>query len=848
MEDLAGLSALAAAPVPWAASIALGSAVVGLLGMAGAMAAPRLRRAWLKPVTHVGRGELYGWSSVVEIGADAGVPMPAAISEVNDGESVTVWLALDGRDNGGLNDEDLLALRAMRREAFSWIGDEKVHVRVWHHRERIEISTFPPKGGSVWVRELIAKHEARMAGTARRTRHIMAITGSDAGARDRVAKAARTALRFFRYWGPTVLDPRVSDAGPQANALLGFLAALDNPAARRPVAPRSARLGVHIAAGDVEEVDPDERRRNGWQPGLLRWTYGARVKYGHVLAVPDWGTATSEALMADLSTLPGEWTIVHHVKPLDGQESEALLDHLERNPLARFDRDASEQFQSLRKRIRPESGQRERLCRYDQVMYLYGDSPEEAAELRDAAEQIYLRHRVTALPESDLAGLIWMAQWPGFEKAAFVRQSRLTTLAAAALVNFENQAEGAWTCGWGPSPLLILPTLSGAPYGLVLHDNPREVASRAHTVIFGPNGSGKTVFASAMIYGARAHFPDLAIYCGDRKLGQLVAMVAAGAKYVGLLSTVPGLQPVRLNPFARQPMDLELVSHLKTLVGLMAGSSSIEVRKAAEAMAHASQKMYVARAPMAHRSLGTIAEAALAKGDPVREALAPFLPGGTYDAVFGEGEETASIDEASHVAFDFTSVLDDPVVAGPVVKDITWLMQRRVRRFGSGGLFVLDESKKLLGHSEFASAAKNWLEELRKDRVAVVSMWQRPGQTREVGMEEVLKSQTATWIFMRDPQATVEQYEGWLTPEEVMVVRGEDPRLAGRSRTVLVKKPGTGESVILDADFSHLGPAINLFRSDDLATVRFRELLRRDGPDRATSVYLEEMARRSSAA
>lgn len=831
-----------------------GMAALAGLGSAAVALVPLIRRRAFGEVTHVGTGDYLGWHEVVDadpVPGSASMRVPAIVTHVKGEQSWTVFFKIEGRDIGGLGEPDLLLLRRMRSDCFSWLGDSRVHARIWVRRERIDrhgqkegLAAAPPV-----VRAVIGRHEGHVARDAKRTIHFMSLTASGKDQAERLKKAVRHVTTYLKPFGPRLLDPTLDEVG--GNELLGLLGGLVNPAAKgRALGPAVERLGRHVATGEGEIVEKDECARNGWARGCLRWRWGDKTVYGYLVGVSEWGLKTSEALQFDLMTLGGEWDLIHQARPLDGQESDAEHAHVSRSPIRFVNAEAARQFQDIGQLLQHESGVRERYCHYDQVVIAYGATPEEASNLRDQVEQIYIRHGVIPIPEtSDLCGMIWWSMFPGFEEAAFVRKTRLLTLNIGTLVNFDAQAQGLSGCGWGPSHVLSFPTLAGSTYRLTFHVNAHQVDARTHAVLFGPNGAGKTVLASMLGYGARAHYPNLSLYVGDRKLGQLIANVAAGARYVGLLSTIDGLPPISLNPFARQPMDQELKSHLLNLLGLMAQvdkeDNDTDIAGRLEDLVAAAERMSLQGSPLADRSLGVLAEATVPGDSRARGLLRPYLPGGTYEHVFGQGAEKVPLDDEPSVVFDFTTVLDDARIAAPVVTDITWLIQRRVKRKGGGALVILDESKALWTDPAFLKRGVNWLEEMRKDRCCVVTMWQRPSQPKELhpNLSSILQTQCALWIFLRDANAKMSDYEGWLTPEELDIVRGTDPRLAQRPRAILIKKPDIAEAVVVDADFSHLGELLNLFRSDEVGTRRVRELMTRHGQDGFVPIWLEEAGR-----
>lgn len=826
------------------ADIGLGAAVAaGLMGVASLsllspLAVPALRRALFKKISHESLADKLGWldAVVIEPAKPGSVAPLVAVRTITGGvETLTLYIRVHGASSASMSEDDLVGARRLRRDWLSHLGDLDVHLHLWHERHVGENERQHGAAASELVRELVGRHEGAMAGAVSETHHILAINASGRDAGDRLVKAWGWTKDYLEYASPRALDPRPSGV---ENDLLTWLARMVNRTASRPVHGAEHRIAYAAATGELWQ---DKRA------GILTFEFASRRTFAMCISASDLGQETSEEFLAAMMSVPGEWCICHQIRVLDASASLNLLDIQSRNHRIKEGSEGAIQIETLKNMVTPESGHRERMCLYELIVWVFGSDLEEVAEARDRLVKMMMRYKMTPVPDKELAGYLWWGQWPGYSSLATVRVQRLPTANVASMLAFDRQPEGMTSCDWGRGWVMSLPTIAGGIYRFCFHATPDTVAL-GHTVFFGPAGRGKTTLVQMMMMGVRHHFPEVACYVGDRHLGQYVAQMAAGAAYVGLLSQLPGLPKVALNPTARRPMDKDLLVHIKQLLRLMTRVEEgvdQEFDTELERMLLTLHSQDLHGVPVEERSLATLVAANTHPGSLLQRRLAPWLPGGTLELVLGRGEETLPLDTHDHVAFDFTSVLDDPEAGPVVISDFVHLIQQRARRSGKGALIVLDEARRLFGHPMFAAAGAQWHEEMRKAHVVLVTMFQRPSQLMEIGGEgvpkfaQMIRTQTATHVFLPDQQCFPAEYGDWLTPEEMALVRGEDPRVEGLRHYALIKKPATGESVVVRTDLGHLGTMLALFRSDGKASSYGRGIVVRHGTEGFGRRYLD---------
>jgi type IV secretion system protein VirB4 len=92
-------------------------------------------------------------------------------------------------------------------------------------------------------------------------------------------------------------------------------------------------------------------------------------------------------------------------------------------------------------------------------------------------------------------------------------------------------------------------------------------------------------------------------------------------------------------------------------------------------------------------------------------------------------------------------------------------------------------------------------------------------------------------MFFRNPQAMPEDYANWnLTQAEMDFIFGRSYR--DFPYAILLSRPATGESVILDVDLSGLGPYLKIYNSGRKNVLLVEELVKEYGEENFVTKYL----------
>jgi len=141
---------------------------------------------------------------------------------------------------------------------------------------------------------------------------------------------------------------------------------------------------------------------------------------------------------------------------------------------------------------------------------------------------------------------------------------------------------------------------------------------------------------------------------------------------------------------------------------------------------------------------------------------------------------------------------------------------------------MIDETAPMLENKMFRDNFITGLQEGRKNRQCYMAAFQRANVLDKLGIGDVVRGQAQTVLFFRNPAATLEDYAMWkLNPTEMAFIKGTAyPNL---KRAVLLSRPITGESVILNTELGGLGNLLKLFESGRPSVLLAEELYRQFG-------------------
>jgi len=381
----------------------------------------------------------------------------------------------------------------------------------------------------------------------------------------------------------------------------------------------------------------------------------------------------------------------------------------------------------------------------------------------------------------------------------------------------------------------MLMTAAGTPHYLSLHASDPQAANGGgkkdvgHTVLFGPNGSGKTATACFLLSMMQKFGLTAVLFSKDRDT-EIVVRRLGGKVYPLHLN-----EPTGLAPFALDPGEPANVRHLQLLVrklmsravvtesGLEVDVKPLTVQEEKDVDRAIAQVLTM---PSAARRLGRVLDF-LPKGD-LYDRLARWCrsrESGRTDGelawVFDNASATIAneLGTTSTTLFDTTAFLDDAELRSPITWHLFHLTQRLID--GRRLAVFFSEFWKSMGDKSFAAFLKDLLKTLRKKNGLVILDSQSPSDALRHPLARTLIEQVATMILFPNPGADRDEHlEGLgLSNREFSLIKTDLPEGSGMfllkqgRHSVVLKLPLAG----MDEDLAVLSArASNLALMDQL--------------------------------
>ena len=476
------------------------------------------------------------------------------------------------------------------------------------------------------------------------------------------------------------------------------------------------------------------------------------------------------------------------------------------------------------------------LVDYYPLFVIFGATREELIKYIDEFKKISASFGVAPIVETFASKVSWFAQIPGFD--IFPRSFKLLSKTAAVCIPMSSTPRGVENSDWGPGPLVVFPTAQGTPYMFQFHvsDKPAAVG---HTLTIGPTGGGKTTLFSFLIAQSLRH-QKLKAFFFDRNKGAEIFTLATGGKYITMRGKEKNTDPMeknfetRLNPL-KMPDTPENRAFLRRWFAIISGQNDTE---SADEIARAVSVNFDYLSDK-DRALKNLWESCFSSMGQMRAALKKWVDPLQYGDIFNEESDTLDLG-ARLTTFDFTDILQDEVLSPAVISYILHRINTTTVSGGNPSLIMIDETAPMLENKLFRDNFIAGLQEGRKNRQAYMVAFQRANVLDKLGIGDVVRGQAQTVLFFRNPAADTSDYAHWnLNPLEMAFIQGKAyPNL---KRAVLLSRPVTGESVILNTELGGLGNLLHLFESGRPAVLLAEELYKMYGSN-FVSEYLKKQS------
>ena len=560
--------------------------------------------------------------------------------------------------------------------------------------------------------------------------------------------------------------------------------------------------------------------------GIIKFFSGDQEMYAITMGLRTSGDFMDESMIVSLLAIDCELTMLHNIKPIFKPNARALL--LQQANMARmtsFSGDVIDQYNEALSSIEDSDANYQALTEYAMTLVLKGRSLEEIDFAEGEVQRICRLFGVTPVREGWVSQASFFNQFPTYD--TYPRTYRYLSRVAAVAVSFDTPAEGFAKSDWGPGAISVFRTTTGSGYRFQFHVSPEESAV-AHCCIIGPTGQGKTTLLTFLAGQAMRH-KDLKVFFFDRHRGAEIFTRAVKGAYVGFDGDEKN---VSLNPFDAAPTPNNRAFLRRWMKSITMVDDALSEREIARAVTTAFDYLRPEE-----RVMSNLYKSCFSPTGNMRRELFRWVNPDQYGKIFNATNDSLDLHSKRFIAFDFTHIFEDETLAPAVISYIMHRIQSETGETGVPSLIMIDETAPMLKHPMFRDYFIIGLQEGRKKRQAYLCAFQQPNIIDRLGVGEVIRGQCQTVIFFRNPQAMPEDYVNWnLNQRETDFIFGKSYR--DFPYAILLSRPATGESVILDVNLGGLGPYLKLYNSGRKNVLLVEELIKQYGEDNFVTKYL----------
>ncbi len=560
--------------------------------------------------------------------------------------------------------------------------------------------------------------------------------------------------------------------------------------------------------------------------GVIKFFSGDKEKYEITMGIRTSGDYMDEAMVASLLAVDCELIVLHNIKPIFRSHARALLMQQRRMAtITSFSDEVVEQYSEALASIDDSDANYQALTEYAMAIIIRGESMDEVEFGESEVQRICRLFSVTPVREGWVSEATFFNQFPTYD--TYPRTYMYLSRVVAAAICFDKPSEGFSKSDWGKGAISIFRTTSGSPYRFQFHVSSEEAAV-AHCCIIGPTGQGKTTLLTFLAGQAMRH-RDLKVFFFDRHRGAEIFTRSIGGAYIGFDGDEKN---VSLNPFDCEDNGTNRAFLRRWLKAITMANDALSEKEISRAVTTAFDYLRPEE-----RILQNLYKSCFSPTGTMRRELFKWVNPEQYGNIFNATDDSLDLKSKRFMSFDFTHIFEDETLAPAV---ISYIMHRIMSETGDAGipaLIMIDETAPMLKHPMFRDYFMIGLQEGRKKRQAYLCAFQQPNIIDTLGVGEVIRGQCQTVLFFRNPQAQAEDYANWnLTQSEMDFIFGRSYR--DFPYAILLSRPATGESVILDVNLSGLGVYLKLYNSGRKNVLLVEELIKEYGEDNFVTKYL----------
>lgn len=562
------------------------------------------------------------------------------------------------------------------------------------------------------------------------------------------------------------------------------------------------------------------------EDGIIRFFSGDKELYEIVMGIRTTGDYMDESMIVSLLSIDCELVLLHNVRPIFKPQARMMLIQQQRMAtLTSFSSEVVNQYGQALSTIEDSDADYQALTEYAMSIIIKGTSKEELDFGESEVQRICRTYGVTPVREGWVTQATFFSQFPTYD--TYPRTYRYLSRVVSLAISFDKPSEGFGKSDWGPGAITVFRTMSGSAYRFQFHVSSEESAV-AHCCIIGPTGQGKTTLLTFLAGQAMRH-SDLKVFFFDRHRGAEIFTRSIGGAYVGFDGDEKN---VSLNPFdtANTPNNRAFLR--RWMKSITMADDALSEREVARAVTTAFDYLRPEE-----RIMKNLYKSCFSPTGTMRRELYRWVNPDQYGNIFNADTDSLDLKSKRFMAFDFTHIFEDDTLAPAVISYIMHRIQGETGETGVPSLIMIDETAPMLKHPMFRDYFIIGLQEGRKKRQAYLCAFQQPNIIDKLGVGEVIRGQCQTVIFFRNPQAMMEDYANWnLTQSELDFVFGKTYR--DFPYAILLSRPATGESVVLDVNLGALGPYLKLYNSGRKNVLLVEQLIKEYGEENFVTKYL----------
>jgi type IV secretion system protein VirB4 len=650
---------------------------------------------------------------------------------------------------------------------------------------------------------------------------------------DELEDLSSAVMSALDRYGPEMLEC-YEHKGNIYSEVLEFYAFLINGEWRRFPLPRC----------EINEILATSRSFFG-KGGLMSLKGPTRTQFAGIVIFQEYPSTTCPGILNDLLHMPFEFVLTQSFTFLSKQVAAGRMSRQQARMINAGDVAVS-QIKGIDQALDDLTSNRFVMGAHSVSLMVRADLPKKLKEnISDAGAALSDSGIKWAREEAGIAGAFW-AQLPG-NFSYRVRVGDITSRNFAGFSSFHNYPIGRIRNNqWGDA-VTVFKTTSGAPFYFSFHKGEEGSDAKraakvdpnhkdlANTVVIGKSGTGKTVL-EMMLLAQTQKFSQpqkgkvLTCVLFDKDLGAAIGVRAMGGRYYPIKNGVPS----SFNPFQMEPTPSN-ITFLENLIKQLVKHEGLPITPKQEH--EISQAIAgVMGVPEYKRRIGAMLEFL----DPTDDnglyiRLSRWCRGGALGWLFDNATDTLKLDNCTMVGFDVTEFLDNDETRTPTIMYLFHRIESLID--GRRIPIFMDEFWKLLNDEAFRDLAQNKLVTIRKQDGFLVMFTQSPKQVLKSPIAYAIIGQTATKIFLPNPEADFDDYvNGFkLTQREFEIVK----ELGEKSRRFLIKQGQN--SVIAELNLRGFEDELAVLSGNTATSLLAEKLVKEHGEDPA--IWLPEFHR-----